>query len=244
MRLKSGTYLSPLQNRFFHATWAWLTAHSDLGLERDPAQADDDPDVLFMCGLPTGQEADRFDPLVAPVLARQRYGGRPIYFSDLVVRRGTSGPPQPAWKIAYNDRDSFSGWFAPRSGLAALGLDPTAMTWIATGSHLDSLQAVLTGAANAAGIDSMVMDLVDGEADPSKGVVTIESFGPWPAPPISSRAGLDESVRDELASTLASMHEDAAGARVLSSWGVELLAPVDAAAYQRLAQFAETTASL
>ena len=192
-----------------------------------------------MCGLPTGQEADRFDPLVAPVLARQRYGGRPIYFSDLVVRRGKAGPPEPSWRIAYNDRDSFSGWVAPRSGLAALGLDPSAITWIPTGSHLDSLEAVLTGAADAAGIDSMVMDLVDGEAVPNEAIVTIESFGPWPAPPISTRAGMDKSVRGELASTLTSMHEDAAGARVLSIWGVELLAPVDAADYRRMAQFAE-----
>ena len=243
MRLKSGSYLSPIQNRFFHATWAWLAAHSKLGFESDPAEALDDPDVLFMCGLPTGRGAVRFEPLVAPVLAQQRYGGRPVYFSDLVVRRGSSGPPEPSWRIAYNDRDSFSGWIAPRSGLAALGLDPSAITWIATGSHMDSLEAVLTGVADAAGIDSMVMDLVDGEAAPSEALVTIESFGPWPAPPISTRAGVDVSVRDELASTLASMHEDAAGARVLSSWGVEVLAPVDAADYRRLAQFAETTAN-
>ena len=237
MSLKSRTYLSPIQNSFFQATWAWLAAHTDLDFERDAATTDD-PDVLFMCGLPTGQEAHRLVPLVAPVLALDRYGGQPVYFSDLVARSGTAGPPAPSWRIAYNSQDSFSGWIAPRSGLASLGIDPDKIRWVATGSHMDSLAAIRTGAVEAAGIDSMVMDLVDGEANSAGDLVTIESFGPWPAPPISARAGLDPSVRDELADTLASMHEDAAGARVLAAWGVALLAPVEAADYERLAEFA------
>ena len=103
---------------------------------------------------------------MAPVLAQERYGGRPIYFSDLVVREGTGGTAEPSWRIAYNDKESFSGWIAPRWGLAALGLEPDAMTWVVTGSHLVSLEAVSKGAADAAGIDSMVLDLVSGDAAP------------------------------------------------------------------------------
>jgi len=244
MSLISRTYLSPIQNKFFQATWDWLAAHSNLEFRREVVAATtDDPDVLFMCGLPTGQRTDRYEPLVAPVLAQERYGGRPIYFSDLVVKAGTGGPPMPSWRIAYNDKESFSGWVAPRWGLAALGLEPDAMTWVVTGSHLVSLEAVSKGAADAAGIDSMVLDLISGDAAPAAGLVTIESFGPWPAPPLSTSIGMDRAVRAELAGVLTSMHEDPSGAHLLATWGVERLAAVDAAEYERLARFAGTTAS-
>jgi ABC-type phosphate/phosphonate transport system substrate-binding protein len=244
MRLIARTYLSPIQNKFFQATWDWLATHCNLELlPNGPATGTEDPDVLFMCGLPTGQRIDRYEPLVAAVLAQERYGGRPIYFSDLVVRAGTAGPPRPSWRIAYNDKESFSGWVAPRWGLAALGLEPDAMTWVVTGSHLVSLEAVSKGSADAAGIDSMVLDLVSGDAAPAAGLVTIESFGPWPAPPLSTSIGMDRAVRAELAGVLTSMHEDPSGAHLLATWGVERLATVDTAEYERLARFAGTTAS-
>jgi len=244
MSMISKTYLSPVQNRFFQATWDWLASHSDLDLDPEAISGPTDgPDVLFMCGLPTGRQIDRFEPLVAAVMAQERYGGRPIYFSDLVVRPGTAPPPKQSWRIAYNDQGSFSGWVAPRWGLTALGLEPAAMTWVVSGSHLNSLEAVKTGAADAAGIDSMVLDLVSGDSAPAAGLVTIESFGPWPAPPISTSVGMDRSVRAELADLLTSMHEDPGGAHLLASWGVERLAPVDPAEYERLARFSENAAN-
>jgi ABC-type phosphate/phosphonate transport system substrate-binding protein len=244
MSMISMAYLSPVQNGFFQAVWDWLALHSDLDFHRGSILATtDDPDVLFMCGLPTGQRIDRYEPLVAAVMAQERYGGRPIYFSDLVVRPGTVPPPKKSWRIAYNDKGSFSGWVAPRWGLTALGLEPAAMTWIVTGSHLVSLEAVMTGAADAAGIDSMVLDLVSGDSAPAAGLVTIESFGPWPAPPISTSVGMDRAVRAELAGLLTSMHEDPGGAHLLATWGVERLAVVDAADYERLARFSEDAAN-
>src|SRR5437016_5620673 len=48
-------------------------------------------DLGVICGLPYVWLADRrpppVEPLAAPVLAGARYGGRPVYFSDVVVRR-------------------------------------------------------------------------------------------------------------------------------------------------------------
>ena len=212
MSLISRTYLSPIQNKFFQATWDWLAAHSNLEFRREVVAATtDDPDVLFMCGLPTGQRIDRYEPLVAPVLAQERYGGRPIYFSDLVVRAGTAGPPMPSWRIAYNDKESFSGWVAPRWGLAALGLEPDAMTWVVTGSHLVSLEAVSKGRPTPPGSTRWCWTSISGEAAPAAGLVTIESFGPWPAPPISTSIDMDRAVRAELAGALTSMHEDPSG---------------------------------
>ena len=244
MSLKLRTYLSPVQNRLFHSVWEWVAHHSDLDLDGEPSSSTGPAsEVTYMCGLPTGRQVDRFEPLVAPVLVPERYGGRPVYFSDLVARVGTPGPPNPSWRIAYNERESFSGWIAPRWGLAAIGLEPDSMDWVGSGSHLASLQAVRNGAVDAAGIDSMVLDLLPGEPSPSAGLVAIESFGPWPAPPLSTPAGMDRSLRAELARALTSMHQDSGGAHLLGTWGVARLAEVEADEYSRLADLAETTAT-
>ncbi|MGH8928477.1 MAG: phosphate/phosphite/phosphonate ABC transporter substrate-binding protein, partial [Acidimicrobiia bacterium] len=181
MRLISATSLSPVQNAFFHAIWAWLAKAVDVDLTIKEIQKE--PDVVHRCSLPTGQNLERYEPIVAPVLARERYGDMPVYFSDLVVAPGVTGPPTRGWRIAYNEQDSLSGWFAPRWGLRALGLDPSSMTWIRTGSHLNSLMAIRRGEAEAGGIDSTVLDLTAGESAPGAGLEIVENFGPWPAPP-------------------------------------------------------------
>src|SRR6476661_7840072 len=50
-------------------------------------------DVGFICGLPyvllARQDPPPVEPLAAPVLQGERYGGRPIYYSDVIVRRGS-----------------------------------------------------------------------------------------------------------------------------------------------------------
>src|SRR5262245_36779470 len=42
--------------------------------------------VGFICGLPYIHKAERLELLAAPVMRAPRYGGRPVYFSDVVVR--------------------------------------------------------------------------------------------------------------------------------------------------------------
>ncbi|MBM3276049.1 MAG: PhnD/SsuA/transferrin family substrate-binding protein, partial [Candidatus Sericytochromatia bacterium] len=78
----------------------------------------------FVCGLPYVLEAHCVEALAAPVMTGARYGGKPIYFSDLVVRkesrflkfedlRGTS--------FVYNEPGSHSGYNIVRYHLAQNG---------------------------------------------------------------------------------------------------------------------------
>src|SRR5712692_3150830 len=50
--------------------------------------------VAFMCGFPYSQRFDRserpIELLCAPVMAAPRYQGRPVYFTDVVVRRDSA----------------------------------------------------------------------------------------------------------------------------------------------------------
>ena len=50
-------------------------------------------DLGVICGLPyvwlAAQQPPPVEPLAAPVLAGKRYGGRPVYYSDVIVHRDT-----------------------------------------------------------------------------------------------------------------------------------------------------------
>jgi ABC-type phosphate/phosphonate transport system substrate-binding protein len=54
-------------------------------------------DLGVICGLPyvwlAAQQPPPVEPLAAPVLAGKRYGGRPVYYSDVIVHRDTPSPP-------------------------------------------------------------------------------------------------------------------------------------------------------
>ncbi len=51
-------------------------------------------DLAFICGLPYVElertKGPMFEPIAAPVVQGERYGGRPIYFSDVIVQRNSS----------------------------------------------------------------------------------------------------------------------------------------------------------
>src|SRR5262249_17484921 len=85
-------------------------------------------DVGFLCGWPYAQRADKPDPpiqlLAAPVMAAARYGGRPVYFTDVVVRRDSPARTFADLRgrsYAYNEPGSHSGYNVPRDHLLGLG---------------------------------------------------------------------------------------------------------------------------
>ncbi len=94
MPLRFVTFLAPnvLPVYQFIATWIGQR----LGIETELLSGDTHnqfevlrPDVAFMCGLPyvlMRRQSMPIEALVAPVLIGERYGGRPIYFSDVIVR--------------------------------------------------------------------------------------------------------------------------------------------------------------
>ncbi len=85
-------------------------------------------DVAFICGLPYVQLM-RLQPapvelLAAPVPSGARYRGKPVYFSDVIVRRDTpwrSFRDLKGASWAYNDPDSHSGYNVTRHRLVQMG---------------------------------------------------------------------------------------------------------------------------
>src|SRR5215208_286450 len=80
--------------------------------------------LLWLCGLPYVHKADlaesSMELLAVPVPAGERYRAKPVYFSDVVVRRGSpvrlfADLRGSTW--AYNERRSHSGYNVVRAHL-------------------------------------------------------------------------------------------------------------------------------
>jgi ABC-type phosphate/phosphonate transport system substrate-binding protein len=86
---------------------------------------------------------------------------------------------------------------AVRHGLRLHHVDPDQLAWVETGSHADSLSALRNGAADLAGVDSMIVDL---DSQLAKDLIVIDSWGPWPTPPVMAARSLDSRLVGELTS--------------------------------------------
>jgi phosphonate transport system substrate-binding protein len=183
-------------------------------------------DVAFLCGLPYVRLAEQLDPLAAPVVAGDRYGGRPVYFSDVIVSRDS--PFQAFAELrgaswSFNDPDSHSGYLATLTRLLELGeTDAFFGRVIDAGWHQVSIELVASGRVDAAAVDSHVLavELRD-RPDLANRLRVIESFGPSPIQPVVARRSLDAGFRQQLRDILAGLAGDG-----LSQGLVERLTPI------------------
>lgn len=220
------------------------TSVSGPTLETDPF-ASGRADLAFVCGpswaaLRDGGAAVAFIP-AAPVFDDPRNGGKPVYFSDVVVPTG-----HPARRLAdlrggrwaYNDRESLSGWHRMVERLAAKGLGGPEDFYsrvFASGSHVRSIELVASGEADVSAVDSNALILARRRApDLSERLRVLESWGPTPIQPLLASAALDPRTRFEVLSALLTLDGDAAARRGLAEYAVLRFAPADAASYERL----------
>lgn len=196
--------------------------------------------VAFMCGLPYSQKHDRPDRpvelLCAPVMAAPRYGGRPIYFTDVIVRRDSpfrTFADLRGCSWAYNDAGSHSGYNLPRHHLLTLG--ETAGYFgrtVASGSHQASMRMVIDGEVDASGIDSIVLELEWAQhAELRPPLRVIESVGPCPIPPVVVSTRVPEALRARLSEVFLTMHEDPEGRAILADGLIARFVPVVDADY-------------
>jgi phosphonate transport system substrate-binding protein len=198
--------------------------------------------LCWLCGLPYIEKADRGQPLepcVAPVMQGTRYGGEPVYFSDVVVSsasRYASFADLRDCTWAYNEPRSHSGYNVVRHYLAARGHTPDYFgRWIEAGAHQAALRMIVSGEVAAAAIDSTVLD-AELRRNPALAVQlkVIETLGPSPAPPWVVSKAIPAPLRLRLRECLAAMSGDAAGRRILDGWGVSHWRAVDDAAYDAI----------
>jgi len=209
-------------------------------VEREKRLEEGDIHAGWLCGLQYAWKFDRPEPpvelLAAPVLRARRYGGQPVYFSDVVVRRQSlyrSFDELRGATCAYNEVRSFSGYYVLRYHLAMRGETKGFFgRTLQTGAHRTSLEMVCRGQADAAAIDSSILEW-EMKQDPGLGslIRTVQILGPNPVPPWVISRAVPRGFRRELQAALLSMHDDPLGRDVLGGSQISRFAAVSDADY-------------
>jgi len=253
--LRFVTYLAPgIPRAFFELVAARVAAELDTtahltvdASSSGPTPTGPDPfssgdaDVGFLCAPTYRWLRARSVPPVelvpaAPTFDDPRAAARPVYFSDVVVRRESrldafSSLRGGVW--AYNDACSLSGYHSLTS---RLGPGDSSISYfralLASGSHAASMRLVAAGVADAAAIDSNVLALA-ARAEPEllRRLRVLDTWGPFPIQPVVVRSGLDDELKPRIARALLALEGDGVARRSLSHFGARGFVPVADADY-------------
>jgi phosphate/phosphite/phosphonate ABC transporter binding protein len=197
-------------------------------------------DLGVICGLPYVWLADRHpspvEPLAAPVLHGARYGGRPIYYSDVIVRHDS--PISRVEELegrswAYNEPASHSGHTVTLYSLVAMGAQPGFLGRVVeAGFHQRAIRLVAAGAVDAAAIDSQVLAIeLRDHPRLADGLRLIGSFGPSTIQPVVASSGLPSRVRDQVRKLLVGLTDEPLARPVLDYGLIDHFTAIDDAAY-------------
>lgn len=172
--------------------------------------ARDDLGLAMMCGLPFAERRPAPRLIAAPVPSPARYGGRPVYGSDIVVR--ADAPFQRledtfGGTVGYTLADSMSGGVAFRAHLAPLRQRHGGRLYArAVGGLVHArgvIEALARGDIDVGPLDSYYHDLLHhDEPDFAARVRTVATTALRPIPPLVATAALDEATLQALRSAL------------------------------------------
>ena len=188
-------------------------------------------DVCFVCSIPyvllARTEAIEMDVIAAPVLLGDRYEGRPVYFSDVVVRsdsRARRFEDLAGCRWAYNEPFSHSGFMVVLHHLAEIGATlGFVASSVEAGSHDDAIRRVIDGRADWAAIDSQVLDIWRRQ-DPSRArrLRVVATLGPSTIQPVvASTRRLTLRGRRDATAALIDLAEDPTVRPLLDAAGID-----------------------
>jgi phosphonate transport system substrate-binding protein len=196
-------------------------------------------DLGVICGLPYVWLAARrpppVEPLAAPVLAGDRYAGRPVYYSDVIVRRDSPIScleELRGYSWAYNEPASHSGHTVTLCSLVRMGAEPGFFARVVeAGFHQRAIRLVAGGAVDAAAIDSQVLAIELRDHPQLAGLRVVGSFGPSTIQPVVAASRLPERLKDQVREFLVRLGDDPTARPVLDHGLIRRFSPVDDAAY-------------
>jgi len=204
------------------------------------ACANDENEVCFVCSLPyiefERQGVAPAVPIAAPVLEGERYGDRPIYFSDVIVRRDSpfrSFLDLRGRSWAYNEPLSHSGYGITRYHLVELGETHGFFGKVVeAGFHEESIRLVATGEVDASAIDSQVLAVALRDDPVLAGSLrVVDALGPSTIQPVAVSKRVPPELRERILQALVTLHENPQVRERLAVGLVKRFAPVGADSY-------------
>lgn len=200
----------------------WIAASADVYLEvldsgsmsLDELWSRNDLGCVFMCGYPYALREARPALLAAPVPAPPRFGGRPVYVTDFIVRADSAFRTLEdtfGARIAYSTEHSHSGYNAPRYHLLRhRSPEREALFGEVRGPYVRQravIRAVLDGEADVAAIDGYAHDLLRRhDAGTASKLRVVTTTDPAPAPPLVASPSMTEPERARLTDALTGAH--------------------------------------
>ena len=197
-------------------------------------------DLGVICGLPyvwlAARQPAPVEPLAAPLLIGDRYGGRPVYYSDVIVRREspiTCLEELRGCSWAYNEPASHSGHTITLYSLIRMGARPGFFGRVVqAGFHQRAIRLVHTGAVDAAAIDSQVLAIeLRDHPQLADHLRVIGSFGPSSIQPVVAASRLPGRLKDPVRELLVELGDDPTARPLLAHGFVDRFRPVDDGAY-------------
>jgi len=197
-------------------------------------------DLGVICGLPyvwlAARRPPAVEPLAAPVLTGDRYAGRPVYFSDVIVRRDrpiTCLEELRGCSWAYNEPASHSGHTVTLYSLVRMGAEPGFFSRVVeAGFHQRAIRMVHAGAVDAAAIDSQVLAIeLRDHPQLADRLRVVGTFGPSTIQPVVATSRLRDQLKDEVRELLVELGDDPSARPTLAYGFIDRFSPVDDAAY-------------
>lgn len=168
-------------------------------------------DFAFTCGISYVNYFPNLVPLAAPVRLEERYQNKPIYFADIIVKSDSSIQTQEdlhSKVFVINEQVSLSGHLMPQHHfLPKGGLNKVFREVLESKSHANSINFVADGKADAAAIDSVVLDMEFKQKPERKHQIRIiESTAPCTMPPFVACASVPKSTQARVANAITQLH--------------------------------------
>ena len=243
--LRFGTFLAPNMLRVYEgiadAVGEALGMTTELVVETDYENCQKDVnDVCFVCSLPyvmfERQGIAPAAPIAAPVLRGERYGGRPIYYSDVIVHRDSDASSfldlkGRSW--SFNEPLSQSGYGITRYHLVSIGETGGFFSEVIdAGFHEESVRMVAEGRVDASAIDSQVLAIeMRDHPEVTQNIKVIDSLGPSTIQPVAVSKRFDREFREAVAKVMVGFHKTERGREILDLGLVERWVPMQASDY-------------
>lgn len=242
--------MTPVYQAIADAVGESLGMTTELVVEEDYESCRNDiNDICFVCSLPyVTFEREGISPAVpvaAPVLKGERYAGRPIYFSDVIVHKDNPAESfedlrGQSW--SYNEPLSQSGYGITRYHLVTMGeTNGFFSDVVQAGFHEESIRMVASRDVDASAIDSQVLavELRDHPAVASS-LKVIDTLGPSTIQPMGVSKRFNADFRKAVRDVLVGFHQDEDRRRILDLGLIERWVAVEPSDYDDIRQMLQT----